>query len=256
MKMSLNTIKILDAFQGMELMKGLTPIAQALNGVASTSINLKGDLTKDLMPIYTSLAGDALATILNAEVDQSKMALVSNLNNQFKLLNFDKYKIKDLVAKLNFKNGAINADNFDFNLDDVKVDVSGSHSFDNTMNYNLKFNIPAKYFGDEIGGQLAQLSNIDISKFNVDVPVNLSGSFASPKINLSMDKAISSLTNQIIQAQKEKATNQVKDKIGKEINNLLGGDKKPKDSTSTSQEEVKENVKNALQGLFKKKKNN
>ncbi|MBQ0740974.1 hypothetical protein J9332_42555, partial [Aquimarina celericrescens] len=66
-----------------------------------------------------------------------------------------------------------------------------------------------------------------------------------------MDKAISSLTNQIIQAQKEKATNQVKDKIGKEINNLLGGDKKPKDSTSTSQEEVKENVKNALQGLFK-----
>jgi hypothetical protein len=256
MKMSLNTIKIIEAVQQMELIKGLAPIAQVLNGVATTSINLKGDLTKDLMPIYTSLAGDALATILNAEVDQSKMALVSNLNNQFKLLNFDKYKIKDLVAKLNFKNGAINADNFDFNLDDVKVDVSGSHSFDNTMNYNLKFNIPAKYFGDEIGGQLAQLSNIDISKFNVDVPVNLSGSFASPKINLSMDKAISSLTNQIIQAQKEKATNQVKDKIGKEINNLLGGDKKPKDSTSTSQEEVKENVKNALQGLFKKKKNN
>jgi len=256
MKMSLNTIKIIEAVQQMELIKGLAPIAQVLNGVATTSINLKGDLTKDLLPIYTSLAGDALATILNAEVDQSKMALVSNLNNQFKLLNFDKYKIKDLVAKLNFKNGAINADNFDFNLDDVKVDVSGSHSFDNTMNYNLKFNIPAKYFGDEIGGQLAQLSNIDISKFNVDVPVNLSGSFASPKINLSMDKAISSLTNQIIQAQKEKATNQVKDKIGKEINNLLGGDKKPKDSTSTSQEEVKENVKNALQGLFKKKKNN
>jgi hypothetical protein len=256
MKMSLNTIKIIEAVQQMELIKGLAPIAQVLNGVATTSINLKGDLTKDLLPIYTSLAGDLLAKIISSDVEQENMALVSNLNNQFQLLNFDKYKIKDLVAKLNFKNGAINADNFDFNLDDVKVDVSGSHSFDNTMNYNLKFNIPAKYFGDEIGGQLAQLSNIDISKFNVDVPVNLSGSFASPKINLSMDKAISSLTNQIIQAQKEKATNQVKDKIGKEINNLLGGDKKPKDSTSTSQEEVKENVKNALQGLFKKKKNN
>jgi hypothetical protein len=256
MKMSLNTIKIIEAVQQMELIKGLAPIAQVLNGVATTSINLKGDLTKDLLPIYTSLAGDLLAKIISSDIEQENMALVSNLNNQFKLLNFDKYKIKDLVAKLNFKNGAINADNFDFNLDDVKVDVSGSHSFDNTMNYNLKFNIPAKYFGDEIGGQLAQLSNIDISKFNVDVPVNLSGSFASPKINLSMDKAISSLTNQIIQAQKEKATNQVKDKIGKEINNLLGGDKKPKDSTSTSQEEVKENVKNALQGLFKKKKNN
>lgn len=256
MKMSLNTIKIIEAVQQMELIKGLAPIAQVLNGVATTSINLKGDLTKDLMPIYTSLAGDLLAKIISADIEQENMTLVSNLNKQFQLLNFDKYKIKDLVAKLNFKNGAINADNFDFKLDDVKVDVSGSHSFDNTMNYNLKFNVPAKYFGDEIGGQLAKLSNIDVSKFNVDVPVNLSGSFTSPKINLNMDKAITSLTSQIIQAQKEKATDQVKDKIGNEINNLLGGNKTSKDSTDTSTEEVKDKVKNTLEGLFKKKKNN
>ena len=141
MKLGLNTIKIVEAFQQMELVKGLAPIAQALNGVATTTINLNGNLTKDLMPIYTSLAGSALANILSAEVEQGKMPLISNLNSQFKVLNFDKLKVKDLVAKLNFKNGAINADDFDFNLDDVKVDVSGSHSFDNTMNYNLSFNV-------------------------------------------------------------------------------------------------------------------
>ncbi|AFU70494.1 outer membrane assembly protein, AsmA_2 superfamily [Psychroflexus torquis ATCC 700755] len=256
MKLGLTTIKIVEAFQQMELVKGLAPIAQALNGLASTTIDLNGNLTKDLMPIYTSLAGSALANILSAEVEQGKMPLISNLNSQFKVLNFDKLKVKDLVAKLNFKNGAINADDFDFNLDDVKVDVSGSHSFDNTMNYNLSFNVPAKYFGNEVGGQLAQLSNTDLSQLNVDVPVGLTGTFSNPKIQLTMQNAIKDLTSKIVDAQKEKATNAIKDKIGDEINNLLGGDKKEKDSTKTQQEDVKDVVKDILGDIFKKKKDN
>jgi hypothetical protein len=256
MKLGLNTIKIIEAFQQMELIKGLAPIAQALNGVASTTINLNGNLTKDLMPIYTSLAGSALANILNAEVEEGKMPLISKLNSQFEVLNFDKLKVKDLVAKLNFKNGAINADDFDFNLDDVKVDVSGSHSFDNTMNYNLSFNVPAKYFGKEVGGQLAQLSNTDLSQLNVDVPVGLTGTFSNPKIQLNMQNAIKDLTSKIVDAQKEKATNAIKDKIGDEINNLLGGDENQKDSTKTQQEDVKDEVKDILGGILKKKKDN
>ena len=256
MKLGLTTIKIVEAFQQMELIKGLAPIAQALNGLASTTIDLNGNLTKDLMPIYTSLAGSALANILSAEVEQDKMPLISNLNSQFKVLNFDKLKVKDLVAKLNFKNGAIDVEDFDFKLDDVKVDVSGSHSFDNTMNYNLSFNVPAKYFGEEVGSQLAQLSNSDLSQLNVDVPVGLTGTFSNPKIQLTMQNAIKDLTSKIVDAQKEKATKAIKDKIGDEINNLLGGGKKEKDSTKTQQEDVKEVVKDILGGFFKKKKNN
>ncbi|MBZ9650591.1 AsmA-like C-terminal region-containing protein [Psychroflexus montanilacus] len=255
MKLSLNTIKIVEAFQQMELIKGLAPIAQALNGVATTNLSLKGNLTKDLMPIYTSLTGDALAKIISAEVEENKMPLVSNLNNQFQFFDFNNLKVNDLIAKLNFKDGAINAENFDFKLDDVKVDVSGSHSFDNTMNYNLKFNVPAKYFGDEIGGRLAQLSNSDLSKMNVDVPVVLSGSFNNPRIQVNTQNAIQSLTSQIVDAQKEKARNTIKDKAGEQIDRLLGGDK-DKDSTKTKEDDVKDKVKDVLGGFLKKKKDN
>ena len=71
-----------------------------------------------------------------------------------------------------------------------------------------------------------------------------------------MQNAIKDLTSKILDAQKEKATNAIKDKIGDEINNLLGGDKKEKDSTNTQQEDVKDVVKDILGGLFKKKKDN
>lgn len=247
MKLSLNTIKIVEAFQQMELIKGLAPIAQALNGIATTEISLKGNLTKDLSPIYTSLTGNAIAKILSAEVEQTKMPLVSNLNNQFQFLDFDKLKVNDLIAKLRFEDGAINTEDFNFKLDDVKVNVSGSHSFDNKMNYNLKFNLPAKYFGDEIGGKLAQLSSQDLSNMNVDVPVSLSGSFNNPKIQINTQNAIKNLTSQIVEAQKEKAKNTIKEKAGEQLNKLLGGKEKQKDST-----ENKDDIKNTVKDIFGK----
>lgn len=259
MKLSLNTIKILEAFEQMKLLKGLTPIAQALNGIASTEISLKGNLTQDLMPIYNSLTGNGLAKIFSAEIQETKMPLLSNLNNQFNFFDFNKLKVNDLIANFRFQDGAISVDDFDFKLDDVKVGVSGSHTFENTMNYNLKFNLPAKYFGDQIGGKLAQLSNTDISKMNVDVPVSLTGSFTNPKIQVNTQNAIQSLTSQIIAAQKEKATNTIKNQVGNQINTLLGGDKTKDsiqtDSTKTKEEVVKDKVKDIF-GSFTKKKNN
>jgi hypothetical protein len=256
MKLSLNTIKILEAFEQMELIKGLAPIAQALNGIATTNLSLKGDLTKSLMPIYTSLSGNALAKILSAEVEESKMPLVSNLNNQFQFFDFNKLKVNDLIAKLKFNNGAISAEDFNFDLDDVKVNVSGSHNFDNSMNYSLNFKVPAKYFGDEVGGKLAELSDTDLSSMMVDVPVNLSGTFTNPNIQVNTQNAIKSLTAKVIEVQKEKAKNALKDKAGEQIDKLLGGGNKDKDSTKTKEEDVKDKVKDILGGFLKKKKDN
>ncbi|MFN2261981.1 MAG: AsmA-like C-terminal region-containing protein, partial [Psychroflexus sp.] len=252
--LGLNTIQIVEAFEQMELIKGLAPIAQALKGVATTKINLSGDLTKDLMPVYQSLKGDALAEIISANIQEEKMPLVSKLNGQMNFMSFDKLKVQDVVAKLNFDGGAINADNFDFKLDDIQVDVSGSHSFSNEMNYNLKFNIPAKYFGDKVGGKLAELSNTDLNKMNVNLPVNLSGTFSNPKIQMNMQNAVQSLSQQIIEAQKDKATDKVKDKVGEEIDKLLGKDDKDEnnDDSKSDEDEVKDKVKDVLGGLLKK----
>lgn len=259
MKLSLNTIKILEAFQQMELVKGLAPIAQTLNGVASSEISLNGNLTKDLMPIYTSLSGNALAKIISAEVEQNKMPLVSNLNNQFQFFDFDKLKVNDLIAKLKFDDGAISTEDFDFKLGDVNVLVSGSHNFDNTMDYNLKFNVPAIYFGDEVGGKLAQLSDTDVSEMKVDVPVSLSGSFKNPKIQVNTQNAVQDLTQKLIEAQKEKAKQTITEKAGEQINKLLGGgkskDSTKTDSTTTKEADVKDKVKDIFGGVFKKKNN-
>ena len=254
MNLSLNTIKIVEAFEQMELVKGLAPLAQALSGIATTKLSLKGNLTKDLMPIYTSLSGNALAKIISGEVEENKMPLVSNLNQEFQFVNFDKLKINDLIAKLNFENGAISTEDFDFELEDIKVNVSGSHRFDKSMDYSLNLNVPATYFGDEIGGKLAQLSDSDLSQMTVDVPVSLSGTFTKPAIQVNTKNAIQDLTSQIIEVQKAKAKNKLKDEAGKQLDKLLGGNEN--DSTETKKDDLKEGVKTILGGFLKKDNNN
>ncbi|WP_274971677.1 AsmA family protein [Zunongwangia profunda] len=270
MSLDLNAISIAESFNGLELMQGLAPIANALQGKIQTNLNLKGNLNNDLTPILTSLAGDALAQILTADVNPEKMPLLAKLDSQLNFIDLDKVDLNNLKTKLSFKDGAVNIQPFDFKIKDVLVQVSGSHGFNMNMNYKLNLDVPAKYLGNQIGNTLSQLSGSNLQNTKVEIPVGLSGTFQSPQINLNMQQAISSLTQKIVEEQKnnlkEKGTNALNDLINKQLGknnqNQQSTDstatKTPQtktDSTKTTQEKkIEDAAKSILGGLLNKNK--
>ena len=270
MSLDLNAISIAESFNGLELMQGLAPIANALQGKIQTNLNLKGNLNNDFTPILTSLAGDALAQILTADVNPEKMPLLAKLDSQLNFIDLDKVDLNNLKTKLSFKDGAVNIQPFDFKIKDVLVQVSGSHGFDMNMNYKLNLDVPAKYLGNQIGNTLSQLSGSNLQNTKVEIPVGLSGTFQSPQINLNMQQAISSLTQKIVEEQKnnlkEKGTNALNDLINKQLGknnqNQQSTDstatKTPQtktDSTKTTQEKkIEDAAKSILGGLLNKNK--
>ncbi|MAC65355.1 MAG: AsmA family protein [Flavobacteriaceae bacterium] len=270
MSLDLNAISIAESFNGLELMQGLAPIANALQGKIQTNLNLKGNLNNDLTPILTSLAGDALAQILTADVNPEKVPLLAKLDSQLNFIDLDKVDLNNLKTKLSFKDGAVNIQPFDFKIKDVLVQVSGSHGFDMNMNYKLNLDVPAKYLGNQIGNTLSQLSGSNLQNTKVEIPVGLSGTFQSPQINLNMQQAISSLTQKIVEEQKnnlkEKGTNALNDLINKQLGknnqNQQSTDstatKTPQtktDSTKTTQEKkIEDAAKSILGGLLNKNK--
>lgn len=270
MSLDLNAISIAESFNGLELMQGLAPIANALQGKIQTNLNLKGNLNNDLTPILTSLAGDALAQILTADVNPEKMPLLAKLDSQLNFIDLDKVDLNNLKTKLSFKDGAVNIQPFDFKIKDVLVQVSGSHGFDMNMNYKLNLDVPAKYLGNQIGNTLSQLSGSSLQNTKVEIPVGLSGTFQSPQINLNMQQAISSLTQKIVEEQKnnlkEKGTNALNDLINKQLGknnqNQQSTDstatKTPQtktDSTKTTQEKkIEDAAKSILGGLLNRNK--
>ena len=268
MQLNLNRIDIVESFQNLELIQHLAPLAKALQGTLNTKINLSGNLTQELTPILTSLGGDAFAEILNAEVDTEKTPLLSKLNGELNFLNLDNLTLKDLATNFKFNNGQIEVNPFTFDIKDIGITVGGTHSFDNIMNYNLELDIPAKYLGNEISGGLASLTQTDLENTKVELPIGLSGSFNNPQIKLNMKQAVTELSQQIIDKQKDRLKDKAKEEVGNKLKDLLGGNKEnntqnenaqdtdTKEETKSDEDKVKEAAGKVLNGLFGKKKDN
>ena len=262
--LQLNDIDIDQSFEKLDLLKGLAPIAKAIQGALTTEISLSGELDKDMSPVLTTIAGDAFAQLLTATVNPEETPLLNTLNDQLDFIDLSKVDLSQLKTKLRFEDGQIAVDPFNFMVEDVMMTVNGGHRFDNTINYNLNLDIPAEYMGGDISRLLAKLTDEERENLSVNLPVSLTGNFKQPKVNVNTQTAISDLTNQIIEIQKQHALDQVNDKLDDAIDDVLGdilGGNKPKDSTTTggtsTEDIIKDTAGNLFNGIFggrKKKK--
>lgn len=252
MDLGLNQVDIQQSFTQLDMLKKIAPIAGVINGKLNSSIQLSGNLdatkmTPDLKTISGDLAGQLLSTTINPSNAEILRALSSNLE----FIDLKKLNLNDVKAKLSFKDGKVNVNPFDIKYQDIKVTASGNHGFDQTMNYNLKLDVPAKYLGTEANKLIAKLSPSDANKLE-NIPVNavLIGTFKSPKVTTDMKSAVSNLTTQLVKQQKEKLINQGTNAL----KDLLNGTKKDTSNTKTPKEDLKTKAEGLLKGFFGKKK--
>jgi hypothetical protein len=204
-----------------------------------------------MTPEVNSLSGDLFGQFLSATINPNKSALLSKLGSDIPFLDLKKLNLKDQKTTLTFNNGKVNVKPFELKYQDVKVNVGGQHGFDQNMNYNLKFDVPAKYLGPEVTKLLAKLSPSDVNKLE-NIPINalVSGNFKSPKITTDIKSGISNLTAQLVKQQKEKLVKQGTTALEDLIN------KNTKKDTTKAKSPVKEDIKkkagDLLNGLFKK----
>jgi len=276
MDLGIDKFDIAQSFNGMDLLSSIAPVAKMLKGKLNTNLKLKGNLDDTFSLDLNSLTGDALAEILTTKISPEKASAFSSLNDQLSFIDLNKLDLKDLKTALKFENGKVAIKPFDVQYEDIKVQIAGSHSFENNLGYTATFDVPAKYFGNDVGGLLSKLSDDDIKNVKVPVIANIGGTVTSPKVNTDMKQSIKNLTNQLIQIQKNKllgqgteaATDALSDVIGEDagavvgdvLGGLLGGgnNNTPKDTTATNNlnnnNAVEDGVKDVLGGLFGKKK--
>jgi hypothetical protein len=253
MDLKLNQVEIQQAFSQLNMLKKIAPIANVVSGKFNSMIAINGNLdvqnmTPDMNSVSGNLMGQLQSTSLNAENSEMLKGIASNL----KFIDLKKINLDDVKVNLMFKNGSVVVAPFDIKYQDIKTTVSGTHGFDQAMNYNMKFDVPAKYLGKEATQFMAKLADSDVSKLN-NVPINASitGTFKKPKITTDMKSAVSNLVKQLANQQKDKLINQGKSALDK----LIMGNK-PKDSTktNTSKDVIKDKANELIKGFFGKKK--
>ncbi|NMH27477.1 AsmA family protein [Flavobacterium silvaticum] len=247
--LGMNKVDIQQTFTQLEMMKSIAPIAGVVNGKLNSTIKVNGKLdAKEMTPVLNTINGDLLGQLLSTTVNEKTSPLLNKLDQNVSFIDLSKLNLNDLKAVLTFTNGRVNVKPFKIKYQDINVDISGSHGFDQTMAYKLTFDVPAKYLGNEAGGMLAKLSATDISKLkNIPVTANIGGNFKNPTVNTDLKASMTALTNQIVAAQKDKLVNQG----SSALTNILNGTKSSSGTkTDTTKAAKNDDVKKAAQGIL------
>jgi len=253
--LGLNQVDIAQSFTQLEMLKKIAPIAGIINGKLNSTIKLNGNLDdKTMSPDLNSLSGDLLGQFLSTTINANNSTLLKSLSSNVKFVDLSKLNLNDVKAILSFKDGKVNVKPFDIKYQDIKATVGGTHGFDQNMNYNIKFDVPAKYLGAEANALLSKLSSSDAAKLE-NIPINavLAGNFSNPKISTDMKSAVTNMTTQLVKQQKEKLVKQGTSALTDYLNKNTT---KSSDTTKTAaqKEDIKAKATDLLNGLFKKKK--
>lgn len=263
MNLGLNAVNIAESFTQLDMLKSIAPIAGVVNGKLNSTIKLSGDLQNDMTPNLKTISGDLFGQLLSTTINEKNSAMLTSLSSNLKFIDMSKVNLNDVKAALSFKDGKVNVKPFDIKYQDITVNVGGTHGFDQTMNYNLKFDVPVKYLGKDVTNLIAKLTPAD-QKQITSIPVSglMTGNFSQPKFNTDLKQSTTNLTTQLVKMQKDKLVNQGTSALGNLINGTKGtpSNNTATDTTKTTtpKEDLKNTVKDkasdALKGLFGKKK--
>ncbi|AXG74177.1 AsmA family protein [Flavobacterium arcticum] len=255
MNLDLNKVDIPQTFTQLEMLKSIAPIAGVITGKLNTTINVAGNLdSKEMTPDLNSLTGGLDGQLFNTAVKAENSKVLSTLSQNVKFLDMSKLKLDNLKANLTFENGKVNIKPINLNYQDIPIQVSGQHGFDQSMNYDVVLDVPAKYLGSEVTKLIGSLNDTDASKISVPVNAVITGNFTNPKVSTDLSKSVTNLTKQLVAQQKDKLINQGKDKI----KDMLGLGSNNSDSTKapvpTTTEEAKEQAKEKVEETKEKAK--
>ncbi len=255
MNLNLSNVDISQTFTQLDMMKNIAPIAGVLNGKLNSRIKVSGNLNAtEMTPDLKSISGNLTGQLLSTTVNPTTSPLLTSLDNSLTFIDLSKINLNDLRAALTFDNGKVNLKPVDFKYKDIKLQLSGAHGFDQTMDYRVNFDVPAKYLGTEVNNLIAKLTPADAKKIeSVPISANITGNFKNPKIRTDVKQAVTNLTTQLINQQKNHLIQQTANNLG----NILSGGTKGKDTTKTTTpktNDIKTQAGNVIKDLFGKKK--
>ena len=263
MDLGLNALNISESFTQVAMLKAIAPIANSVLGKLNSTIKLSGNLTNNMTPDLKSISGNLIGQLLESKLSPSNSRMLTALSSDIKFIDLEKLNLDHLKLALSFKDGKVEINPITFKYQDIGIEIGGSHSFDENINYKVKFDVPVKYLGKEVNNLLVKLTPADAAKIE-NFPINalLTGSFSNPNVSTDLKQATTLVVTQLVDMQKGKLISQATDALG----NLLPGKTKVDTSKTKSVDTIKTVapkqtidkvkdtvVKNALKNLFKKK---
>ncbi|MCK0135373.1 AsmA family protein [Arenibacter sp. S6351L] len=253
MKLGMESFKIAETFKALEMFRTLAPIAKILQGTLNSDVQISGSLKDDFTPNLNTISGNILAELMTNQIDAKSAPLLSELDSKLSFLNLEKLNLKDLKTALTFEDGVVKVKPFTIKYQDFAINIAGSHTFDQKLNYAATIEVPAKYLGKDINNIITRIDEKSLENLTIPVTANIGGGYTNPTVTTDLTSGIKNLTAQLVEIEKQKLINKGKDKAKDFIGDLIAKNQKATDSTKKENQEKTQDVIGGLLGAATKK---
>lgn len=251
-KIGAKEISIPSSFQSIDMVQRLAPVTEKMTGLFSTDFSINGALGSDMMPDYSTLTGSGLIQILQASLGQSE--LMAGLSSVTKLAKVSTATLDKLKMQAEIRDGRLFIKPFDVNLGDYKTTIAGSTGIDGSVDYLLKMNVPAGQVGSQLNSLVSSLtgSNQSLAGDNLVLNIGMEGVFTKPEFALkSVSSADGNTVKETVTATVEAKVEEKKEEVKEEIESKVAD---AKDSATKVVEAKKDSLKAKVDTLVQAKK--
>ncbi len=196
MKYDIEDASFKQAFEKLNTVQQLAPVAKFINGNFSTNMVMSSSLGKDMMPSLSDFSADGFINTINATL--ASFGPLKVAGEKLGIKELDDVQIKNTKNWFTVENGFVNVKPFDVNWSGIDATIGGSHGLDQSMDYDIIALIPRAKLGnnvagaaankglDFLSGQASKLGlNLNVGEF-VRVKINLTGSIDNPKVGVTL----------------------------------------------------------------------
>jgi hypothetical protein len=212
--LEMKDVDIPSAYRNIVSVEKLMPMAKYCRGKASIDMKYHSLMDNTLTPLYESIdaKGDAYTRGLQFYRLDEFVPISQLLKND----KFTEMAPDEVDVGFTVREGRIIFNPFDWNIDDSKFIVSGSHGIDLSMDYDLDMNIAKSDLGtgvnDLMQGVTALAAGAGINMPQSDyikVIANIGGTFNRPKFTTDLSENLKSTGEQVQAAVEERITEEV-----------------------------------------------
>ncbi len=211
LRLDMKDVDIPTAYETFMSVEKLAPMARYCSGSANINMVYHSLLDATFSPLYESI--NAKGRFYSKDLQLENVESLAQLSEKLKNDKFKEFVPDEVDLGFTIRDGRIMVDPFHVDFDDSRIEVSGSHGIDLSMNYKLDMNLAKADLGaganEMLKGMtaLAAAGGLKIPESDyLKVIAIITGTFNNPKVATDLSGNLESAKETVKAAVEEKVT--------------------------------------------------
>ncbi len=184
-------------FKTFNTVQKLAPIAEHATGKFSAKMKFACLLNQKMEPVMNSIYGSG--SLLTHQISVESSGALAKLAASLKKDSYKKLYLDNVDVGFKIKDGKVEVEPFDMKIQNTNANISGWSSFDQTIKYVMKLDVPSSEFGGMANSALNALSAFTGTAAPKTIKANviIEGTISDPKVKVDFSDMADGITSSV-----------------------------------------------------------